>query len=712
MKRLSHFLILALALPIAVACVQKLEPTEEVSGPQSIRLIFDGSVQSFDGESDTKAAAAIAWKTNDRVYIRTTTSSGANTSYAQREADGSWTLNYIGPLRSGMTAHCCFIQKPKATDGYSVSLTYNSIIYEDTAATLDIEISDGGATATLKTHLKPKTGRISFHGGSASIGVSQLAWYSSFDLDTFEFTECANAHVSSFGTGESRYFYGFFAGDNDAREMIISNDGLIFKRSFGDQVLRAGASGYIDVPTHTDYTGWTLTNESELDKYTPIVIEDAKFKAWLVAQYDKDDDGEISKGEAAKITRIENTSDEITSLKGIEYFTELKTLICRGSYTWYNERTPNGKLTQVDLSGNTKLKELDLSNNQLNALDLSQNPQIQTLNIEGNLLSTLNLSGGASLTSLNCAYNQLTSLDLSGFPSLSSLECRSNQITTLNLSQNTQLTYLYVDNNKLSILDVSSLTKLQGLYCGGNQLAALNLSACSELIGLNISGNSDITSINLSNCPHLQSLSISNTSITSLDLGDFPELYYLSCSGLKLNYLDLSEVPKLQHLYCSDCGLTSLDVSNNPSLWDLGCESNYIEYIDLSYNTQLQSLYISNNDLTQLDLSSAPNLRYLNCGGNDLSSSGLDLSYNPKLQDLNCWSCSLSALDVSSNLKLTWLNCNSNNLTTLDVYDNTDLTYLEAWNNPSLATITVKTGHTFPNGLNYDSNTTEIVYLD
>jgi hypothetical protein len=72
----------------------------------------------------------------------------------------------------------------------------------------------------------------------------------------------------------------------------------------------------------------------------------------------------------------------------------------------------------------------------------------------------------------------------------------------------------------------------------------------------------------------------------------------------------------------------------------------------------------------------------------------------------------LSALDVSSNLKLTWLNCNSNNLTTLDVYDNADLTYLEASNNPSLATITVKTGHTFPNGLYYDSATTEIVYLD
>lgn len=705
MKR--AFFILILSLLTVSACVQRLEPVEDVSATHSVRLILDGSVTTYDGDSDTKAGASINWKTNDRIYIRTSTGAGANTCYAQREDDGSWTLNYTGTLRSGSAAHCCFIQKAKATDGYSVSLSYNSIIYEDTAATLTV----GDGSVTLSTYLKPKTGRISFHGGTATIGVSKLAWYTSFDLETFEFTECANANVSTFATGASKYFYGFFPEENTEREIIISTDGLIFKRSFGTQVLRSGASGYIDVPTHTDYTGWTLTNESELEKYQAIPFEDPKFKAWLVAQYDKDDDGEISKVEAAKITRIENTTDDVTSLKGIEYFTELRTLIWKGSYTWYNERISNGKLTQVDLSGNTKLKELDLSNNQLTALDLSQNPQMQTLAMEGNQLSTLNLSGGSSLTSLDCSYNQLTSLDLSGFPSLSTLYCQSNQISTLNVNQNTQLTYLSVENNKLSSLNVSNLTKLQILYCGGNQLTELNLSACSELTNLSIWSNSGITSLNLSNCPHLRNLSIGYTSITSLDLSGFPELFYLSCSGLKLNYLDLSEVPKLQHLYCSDCGLTSLDVSNNPSLWDLGCESNYIEYIDLSYNTQLQSLYISNNDLTQLDLSSAPNLRYLNCGGNDLSSSGLDLSYNPKLQELYCWSCSLSALDVSSNLKLTWLNCNSNNLTTLDVYDNADLTYLDVTNNPSLATVTVKTGHTFPNGLYYDS-TTEIVYQD
>ena len=132
---------LVLALLTATACLQRLEPIEDSTASHSVRLIVDGNVQPYDAEAGTKAAEAISWKTGDVIYIRTTTGSGTNTSYAQREADGSWTLNYTGTLRPGAAAQCCFIQKAKATSGYAVSLSYNSIIYEDKDATLTV--SDG-----------------------------------------------------------------------------------------------------------------------------------------------------------------------------------------------------------------------------------------------------------------------------------------------------------------------------------------------------------------------------------------------------------------------------------------------------------------------------------------------------------------------------------------------------------------------------------------
>ena len=121
MKRLFHITTLALALLTATACLQRLEPVEDTTASHSVRLIVDGGVQPYDAVAGTKAAAAIDWKTNDRIYIRTMTASGASTSYAQREADGSWTLNYTGTLSSGASAQCCFIQKAKSTDGFSVS---------------------------------------------------------------------------------------------------------------------------------------------------------------------------------------------------------------------------------------------------------------------------------------------------------------------------------------------------------------------------------------------------------------------------------------------------------------------------------------------------------------------------------------------------------------------------------------------------------------
>lgn len=684
MKR--AFFILILSLLTMSACVQRLEPVEDVSAAHSVRLILEGSVKTYDGESDTKAAASIDWKANDRIYIRTATGAGANTCYAQRESDGTWTLNYTGTLRSGAAAHCCFIQKAKATDGYSVSLSYNSIIYEDTAATLTV----GDGSVTLSTHLKPKTGRISFHGGTATIGVSKLAWYTSFDLDTFEFTECANANVSTFATGASKYFYGFFPEDNTEREIIISTDGLVFKRSFGTQVLRSGASGYIDVPTHTSYTGWTLTNESELEKYQAITIEDPNFKAWLVAQYDKDDDGEISKAEAAKVTRIEcDPNNEVTSLKGIEYFTELTKLTWRGSYDWSNNRVSYGKLTQVDLSGNTKLQELDLSNNQLTSLDISANPKLRSVNLEGNKLTSLSLTGGASLTSLNCNYNQLKSLDLSAFPSL---------------------IWLYCDNNQLTDLDVSSLTKLQTLSCGYNQLTSLDVTACLELTSLWLNGDEAIASLDLTKCPHIQQLSFPYTAIKSFDCSVCPELTWLQCNGCNLGYLEVSALPNLSFLYCHDCGLTNLDLTDNPKLTNLGCSGNDLGTLDLSGCPKLEYASIDGCNLTGLDLSSVTNLRTLYCSNNDLSSGGLDLSFNNKLQELYCTSCNLSTLELSSNLKLRSLDCGYNDLTVLNLYDNSELVSLWAYGMPSLEII-LQAGHVFSNGPYYDDGTT-ITYVD
>lgn len=90
------------------------------------------------------------------------------------------------------------------------------------------------------------------------------------------------------------------------------------------------------------------------------------------------------------------TPGNISSLKGIEYFTALKELYC-----CYNQ------LTSLDVSKNTALKTLECSNNQLTSLDVSKNIVMERLYCSGNQLTSLDVSKNMALTHLSCHLNQI-----------------------------------------------------------------------------------------------------------------------------------------------------------------------------------------------------------------------------------------------------------------------------------------------------------------
>lgn len=70
-----------------------------------------------------------------------------------------------------------------------------------------------------------------------------------------------------------------------------------------------------------------------------VHFPDANFKAYMVANFDLNKDGEISKDEASLITRIKCRDRNIQSLEGIEYCTALTDLDC----SW-------NQLTTLDVS--------------------------------------------------------------------------------------------------------------------------------------------------------------------------------------------------------------------------------------------------------------------------------------------------------------------------------------------------------------------------
>ena len=108
---------------------------------------------------------------------------------------------------------------------------------------------------------------------------------------------------------------------------------------------------------------------------------DANFRTYISQKTGVSVGGIISDATLASITNINTSYKNISSLQGIEYFTELTELVCR-----------NNNLTSLDLSKNTKLTYLNCESNQLISLDVSKN---------------------TNLTELLCYRNQLTSLDVS-----------------------------------------------------------------------------------------------------------------------------------------------------------------------------------------------------------------------------------------------------------------------------------------------------------
>ena len=165
-----------------------------------------------------------------------------------------------------------------------------------------------------------------------------------------------------------------------------------------------------------------------------IPIEDKNLKAYLVKYCDTDWDDEISVQEARKVTSLSFNTDNISSLKGLEYFTNLTSISCRGS------EPRSGKLTFIDvLYGLTQLESIDCSNNQVVTLDFSGFVYLRGLSCSGNKITALDISKNFCLQKLDCQDNQLTALDASVLyaPPIGSnsssivLNCLQNPLTVL-----------------------------------------------------------------------------------------------------------------------------------------------------------------------------------------------------------------------------------------------------------------------------------------
>lgn len=423
----------------------------------------------------------------------------------------------------------------------------------------------------------------------------------SSDNDTFSFKNlCSVLKVSMFGDATVKSIIFTPAKDGvgvagnasikvDSKELVMADDAIpSIKLSCPDVKLSDTALDFhIVVPAQEYPGGFTITINTdkgdvvkslksditlsrsvlypieafECKASNTITFEDANFKAYMIANFDTDNDDEISYSEALAVTKIDVRTGNIKSLAGIEHLPNLTFLNCNGPNEWDSVSEKyvgrGGLLKNLDISRNTSLTVLCCGFNQLTSLDVSKNKNLSTLYCDGNRLEKIDISGNTELKRFKINDNLLTSIDLGSNTQLTLINVENNNLTSLDLGRNTELLDLDCDGNKITALDLSRNRKLTRLSCYGNKLSELDLQNSASLESLDC-GNNKITDINLGPCTNLKKFWCRNGSFASIELNCCPNLEYVNLFNNAITTLNISEISGLKELDCSNNPLEAL----------------------------------------------------------------------------------------------------------------------------------------------------------
>ena len=457
-------------------------------------------------------------------------------------------------------------------------------------------------------------------------------------------------------------------------------------------------------------------------KILPHNFPNATFMEY-VKRFDTDNDGFLDAAEREAVTEIDVDAKSITSLKGIEFFPNLEKLDCN-----------NNRLTELDVSKNTKLTELYCMGNwQLSELDVSNNTALKILWCGSCNLSSLRLGANTELEALDCSHNQLSYLSTYNNSKLWYLDCSHNNLKNdksdpdLVISYNKNLKELRCSDNQLERLSVNKNTLLEKLYCKNNKLTYLDLKSNPNLTAGNVNVDGNAVTIKagvVTRTFFLKDLPVGyrsdrtknwqngklNGDILTVDPGATEVLYDFDCGngitktfalqvewvqdGLKIDETNFPDEVFRDYLLNAKFYQSTIKFDKDGNGMFSDEERNAITSIDLfhGYNGEkvaslegiehfpnLKTLTCSYNNLSSLDMSKNPALEWLNCMDNQLTS--LDVSKNEKLENLACDSNQLTSLDVTQNIALKELQCTDNLLTSLDVSKNRKLDELWCYNN-------------------------------
>lgn len=303
-----------------------------------------------------------------------------------------------------------------------------------------------------------------------------------------------------------------------------------------------------------------------------VNIPDVNFKSLLLNNSDinTNGDNEIQVSEAIATDSIVGLSLSITSIQGIEAFTNLTFLslplnpinsIDISQNTQLKSLIlPHNNLSSIDVTNNLLLEDLVLTDNNISSLDIALNVNLKRLEVSVNNIPTLGLTPNTDLEILRCSGNIINTLDISMLPHLDILECNGCNLSMLDISNNPQLQQLEAMLNQISSFDFSQNPLLTVVRADLNDVTTIDLSMCPDLNAVGFFGcdnlttldvkngnNGNITNFQANNCPNLTCVQVDDVSNATANwsLIDNPSVYSTNCfAGLgEEEFVEVSVYP-------------------------------------------------------------------------------------------------------------------------------------------------------------------------
>lgn len=467
------------------------------------------------------------------------------------------------------------------------------------------------------------------------------------------------------------------------------------------------------------------------------LIKDPNFKAFMLAAFDKNKDGDFSADEMASSGAIEYDEDNdgsVTTFAGIELFPNITKFSYTTPYSQMKSTVEN-----IDLSNNKALTYVKVTNNKVKTINLKGLTEIVELNFNSDTaLHALDLSSCAKLKEFRAYGSGLEQIDLSKCPKLEVAAVYNTKVTELDFSNNPELINVLADiktlekvtfknNDKLQTLTVGGinlktvngieslpgLTDLSYSYCptetltleNSKKLAKANISYSEKLKSLDLHKNirlTDLTITYLTACEELiiyKGQKFANEFIVGSDKLVKKEVEReipsniaeeIADENLKTYLLSVADADKDGKITAAEAtAVTELDFSGKKVSSVLGLE----------WFTALKRINASNNEIVEFDATVFSKLVTLNVSNNkikalDISGTKCDKVYasNNELESFKFKGYDLEYVDLSHNKisgslqfkyqqYLKYLNVSDNKLKTLTCNGLYSLTDLDISNN-------------------------------